>query len=75
MEELYNTYGWYRNDLLDFRFSGASGMNRMKDILSGLRQRPPEESSAFGWWSRLIIWKASGGFGASCDYGRRLQTY
>lgn len=43
MEELYNTYGWYRNDVIDFGFDGVSGINKMNSILSKLRQDPPQE--------------------------------
>jgi phosphoglucomutase len=43
MEELYNIYGWYRSDVIGFRFEGVSGINKMKSILSKLRQAPPEE--------------------------------
>ena len=39
MEELYNNYGWYRSDVIDFKFEGVSGINKMKSILSKLRQR------------------------------------
>lgn len=68
MEELYNTYGWYCSDLLDFGFSGASGMNRMKDILSGLRQRPPEEIIGFRVVEQADYLEGKRRFfGASCD--------
>ncbi len=43
MEELYNAYGWYQSDVMDFRFEGAAGVERMKSILSKLRQEPPQE--------------------------------
>ncbi len=43
MEELYDTYGWYQNDLLDFGFEGAAGMTEMASILFRLRQDPPGE--------------------------------
>ncbi|HZK02143.1 MAG TPA: phospho-sugar mutase [Anaerovoracaceae bacterium] len=43
MEELYNTHGWYLNSLMDFGFQGASGMLKMKEILTKLRSTPPTE--------------------------------
>jgi phosphoglucomutase len=43
MEELYNAYGWYQSDVMDFRFEGAAGVEKMKSILSKLRQEPPQE--------------------------------
>ena len=47
MEELYNTYGWYQSDLLEFGFEGAAGMNDMNALLAKLRQEPPEEIMNF----------------------------
>ncbi len=43
MEELYDTYGWYLNETLDFSFEGVAGMNKMKAILSAKREEPPAE--------------------------------
>lgn len=42
LTELYNQYGFYKNDLMEFAFEGASGMEKMNGIMSGLRQNPPE---------------------------------
>lgn len=47
MEELYDKYGRYINDLLEFGFEGASGMIRMQDIMAGLRKDPPEKIIGF----------------------------
>lgn len=41
MEELYDKYGHYINDLLEFGFDGASGMIRMQGIMANLRMDPP----------------------------------
>lgn len=41
MEELYLQHGYYRNDLMDFAFEGAKGMEMMAAIMSGLRAEPP----------------------------------
>ncbi len=68
MEELYNTYGWYRSELLEFAFEGAAGMNEMNALLSKLRQEPPEgimdlrvvEQADYLAGKRRIL-------GASCD--------
>lgn len=43
IEELYNAHGWYKNELLDFAFEGASGMNKMAEIMSNLRKNPPKK--------------------------------
>jgi phosphoglucomutase len=43
IEELYNIYGWYKDELLDFAFEGAAGMDKMAEIMSKLRQNPPKE--------------------------------
>ncbi len=43
MEELYNEYGWYNNELLDFGFDGASGMIKMASIMASLRKAQPKE--------------------------------
>lgn len=43
LEELYMTYGFYCNDLMDFAFEGAIGMEKMAHIMSALRGNPPTE--------------------------------
>ncbi|HML37389.1 MAG TPA: phospho-sugar mutase, partial [Bacillota bacterium] len=42
LNELYETYGYYKNDLLEFAFEGAAGMERMNGIMSVLRANHPE---------------------------------
>jgi phosphoglucomutase len=39
--ELYEKYGYYKNDLMEFAFEGAAGMEKMAGIMSALRQDPP----------------------------------
>lgn len=39
--ELYEKYGYYKNDLMEFTFEGAAGMERMNAIMKGLRENPP----------------------------------
>lgn len=41
LNELYEKYGYYRNDLMEFTFEGAAGMEKMDGIMSGLRKEPP----------------------------------
>lgn len=41
MEELYTQHGYYKNDLLEFSFEGATGMEKMSEFLELLRSNPP----------------------------------
>ena len=41
LEELYEKYGRYLNKVDSFEFPGRSGMDKMADIMDGLRQNPP----------------------------------
>ena len=41
LEELYEKYGRYLNKVDSFEFPGLSGMDKMADIMDGLRQNPP----------------------------------
>ena len=43
MDALYETYGFYRNDLASFTFEGAEGMQKMAAIMDTLRANPPKE--------------------------------
>ena len=42
LDRLYETYGFYRNDLCSFTFEGAEGMAAMAGIMEGLRRNPPK---------------------------------
>lgn len=42
LNELYETYGYYKNDLLEFVFEGVAGMEKMNSIMSVLRANHPE---------------------------------
>ena len=42
MDALYETYGFYRNDLASFTFEGAEGMRKMASIMENLRKKPPK---------------------------------
>lgn len=41
MNELYEKYGYYKNDLMEFAFEGAAGMEKMNGIMSALRAEHP----------------------------------
>lgn len=41
LNELYEKYGYYKNDLKEFTFEGAAGMEKMNGIMSGLRADAP----------------------------------
>ena len=43
MQELYGEYGMYRNTLLNFGFEGASGMEKMRQLMQDLRADAPTE--------------------------------
>lgn len=42
MEALYQQHGYYKNDLMDFAFEGAVGMEQMEHIMKSLRANPPQ---------------------------------
>lgn len=42
LEELYQTYGYYQNGLIDFAFEGAAGMEKMAQIMEDFRKNPPK---------------------------------
>lgn len=41
MQSLYKKYGMYLNVLLNFSFEGATGMQKMKDMMEDLRENAP----------------------------------
>ena len=43
MNELYEKYGYYKNDLCNFAFEGEDGMKTMNRIMDTLRNDPPKE--------------------------------
>lgn len=47
MNSLYEEYGYYINQTLSFEFEGASGMEKMANIMSSLRENPPTDVSGF----------------------------
>lgn len=42
MNSIYEKYGMYLNTVLNFAFEGASGMQKMADIMNSLRENAPE---------------------------------
>ncbi len=47
INELYNKYGFYKNDLMNFTFEGEAGMKQMNAILDSLRTTPPTEIAGY----------------------------
>ncbi|MBR2836604.1 MAG: phospho-sugar mutase [Coriobacteriales bacterium] len=43
IEQLYDTYGYYKNSTLSFAYPGAQGAQTMKTLMQGLRSNPPAE--------------------------------
>ncbi len=42
MDSIYEKYGMYLNTVLNFAFEGASGMQKMTDIMNSLRETAPK---------------------------------
>lgn len=47
MDEMYKEYGYYKNTTLNFGFSGATGMQKMADIMASLREHAPKEFASY----------------------------
>jgi len=43
LNEMFEKYGWYKNQTVSFAFEGASGMEKMASIMEKLRNEPPKE--------------------------------
>ncbi|MBQ9939251.1 MAG: phospho-sugar mutase [Oscillospiraceae bacterium] len=43
LESLYEEYGYYRSELVNMAFEGASGMEKMTAIMNGIRENTPTE--------------------------------
>lgn len=58
MNELYNEFGYYFNTVASYTFEGAAGMQKMADIMDGLRENEPD---SFGGYkvTRIDDYKAS----------------
>lgn len=48
LEDIYAEFGFYVNKSYNFVFEGASGTERMKEIMDGARRNPPREFAGFG---------------------------
>ena len=44
---MYDKYGYYMNNTLNFAFEGAEGMKKMSEIMTGLRENAPSEIAGF----------------------------
>ena len=42
MDSIYEKYGMYLNTVMNFAFEGASGMQKMAEIMESLRENAPE---------------------------------
>jgi phosphoglucomutase len=42
LEELYQTYGYYREDLISLTLKGQAGLDKINGVLEFFRQQPPE---------------------------------
>lgn len=47
MQDIYSQYGMYLNTLLNFTFEGASGMEKMSQIMENLRANAPQQIGSF----------------------------
>lgn len=52
MDDLYTEYGMYLSSLFNFGFEGADGMAKMKSMMEGLRENPPQ---SFGGLDVLAV--------------------
>ena len=51
MNSIYDKYGYFFNQLDNYAFEGAAGMQKMADMMDELRNNPPKElnGSAINW--------------------------
>lgn len=64
IEQLYKTYGYYQNGLLNFAFEGEDGMVQMQQIMDDLRAHTPKEIAGFpvvGWSDYQLSIRDDGG--------------
>ncbi|MBQ4568862.1 MAG: phospho-sugar mutase [Ruminococcus sp.] len=47
IDELYREYGYYYNKTLNFYFEGAEGMQKMSQLMSGLRNNAPTQLAGY----------------------------
>ncbi len=68
MEDIYREHGMYLASLLNFAFEGASGMQKMKDIMEGLRLNAPKEIAGM---EVLAVSDYSAGFTTDTKTGKQ----
>ena len=49
MDALYQRYGYYLNGVVNAAFPGASGAERMAEIMGNLREHPLKELGGYGY--------------------------
>ena len=42
LNELYEEFGYFKDDLIEFTFEGAAGMEKMSEIMKEMRAEPPK---------------------------------
>ena len=47
IDEMYEEYGYYINNTLNFAFEGAQGMKKMSEIMTSLRENTPSDIAGF----------------------------
>ena len=47
LDEVYSNYGYFNNYLTEIRLLGATGQDKIKKIMSGLRDHPPKSFERF----------------------------
>lgn len=47
IDDLYNEYGYYYNKTLNFYFEGAEGMQKMSQLMAGLRENAPTQLAGY----------------------------
>lgn len=71
MNELYEKYGSYINRVESFQFKGAAGMEKMKEIMSELRENQPENIAG----EKIIkVIDYSTGVVTDCKTGEKTET-
>lgn len=46
LQEIYEKYGYYKEDLISMELNGIDGQNKIKQIMDNLRNNPPKEISS-----------------------------
>lgn len=62
MNSVYEKYGYFFNRLDNYAFEGAAGMQKMSDMMDGLRNEPPTEICG-----SKVVWKGDYKSGETTD--------